>query len=216
MFRHLLNDKIGNLLNYLSTRIPNLHITKTLKLLYLIDETAFMRSGAPVTWLDYKVWEMGPVAEELYDELRYDQTISKNGEPVNLESFIKTNKKVNPNGSVNITIYPKGEFNLDQFSPFEAELIDNIIDRFGSYTTKQLIDLLHEQNTLWHKEVSSNNLKVNFQVYSKKSNHVIDFAELIKEDPIMQMAAQSAFESMQFQDDINNVQTPHKWIGNQD
>jgi len=59
MFRAQLNSKIGNLLNYLSTRIPNLNMTKALKLLYLIDETSYMRTGVPVTWLDYKVWEMG-------------------------------------------------------------------------------------------------------------------------------------------------------------
>lgn len=205
MFRNLLNKKIGNLLNYLSTKIPNLSMTKALKLLYLIDETAYTRTGVPVTWLDYKVWEMGPVAEELYNELRYDQSIVQNGEPLNLEPYIETKKTTTSNGSINITIYPKGEYNLDEFSEFEKELIDNIIDKFGSYSATQLISLLHNQNTLWHKKVSSNNLKVNFQVYGKKSNHVIDFAELIQEDPLMQMAAQSAFESMQLQEDINNI-----------
>ena len=74
MFRNQLNNKIGNLLSYLSTQIPNLSMTKALKLLYLIDETSYMQTGVSVTWLDYKVWEMGPVAEELYNELRYDQS----------------------------------------------------------------------------------------------------------------------------------------------
>ncbi len=92
MFRTQLNNKIGNLLNYLSTQIPNLSMTKLLKLLYLIDETAYFRTGVPVTWLDYKVWEMGPVAEELYNELRYDQSLIQNGEKINLEPFIFTEK----------------------------------------------------------------------------------------------------------------------------
>ena len=72
-------------------------------------------------------------------------------------------------------------------------------------TAKQLINLLHEENTLWHKYVSDNDLKLNFKVYGKKSNHTIDFAELIKDDPIKQMAAQSAFESMQMQGEIDNL-----------
>jgi uncharacterized protein YaaW (UPF0174 family) len=96
-----------------------------------------------------------------------------------------------------IIIRPKGSYKLDDFSLYEKELIDNVIDRFGTYTAKQLINLLHEENTLWHKYVSDNDLKLNFKVYGKKSNHTIDFAELIKDDPIKQMAAQSAFESMQ-------------------
>lgn len=205
MFRNVLNNKIGNLLNYLSTNIPNLHMTKVLKLLYLIDETSYARTGVPATWLDYKVWEMGPVAEELYNELRYDRTIIQNGEPINLEPFIKTEKTTNAKGKVNITIHPNGKYNLDEFSAFERELIDNIIDKFGYYTSKELINLLHEQNTLWHKKVSDNNLKLNFEVYSKKSNYVIDFAELIKEDAIMQLAAQSAYESMQLQEELSSL-----------
>jgi len=180
-------------------------MTKALKLLYLIDETAYIRSGVSVTWLDYKVWEMGPVAEELYNELRYDQTLAQNDEPINLEAFIETEKKEDKSGKVKIIIRPKGTHTLNEFSTFEKDLIDNIIDRFGSYTSTELINLLHENNSLWHKKVNDNNLKINFKVYGKKSNHSIDFAELIKDDPIMQMAAQSAYESMQLHNEMQDL-----------
>ena len=205
MFRTQLNTKIGNLLNYLSARIPKLSMTKALKLLYLIDETAYLRTGVSVTWLDYKVWEMGPVAEELYNELRFDQSIIQNGEPINLEGYIQTEKLDGGTSQVQIVIHPKGIYSLDEFSPFETELIDNVIDRFGTYTAKQLIHLLHEKNTLWHKYVTDNDLKLSFEVYGKKSNHTIDFAELIKDDPIKKLAAQTAFESMQMQEEIDNL-----------
>jgi len=205
MFRNLVNDKIGNLLNYLSTRIPSLSMTKTLKLLYLIDETAYARTGVPVTWLDYKVWEKGPVAEELYNELRYDQSLIQNGEKINLENFIETQKKDGADGNIQIFILPKGSYTLNEFSAFEKELIENIVDRFGNYTANQLVELLHEKDTLWHKSVTNHNLQLNFKVYGKKSNHSIDFSELIKEDPIKQMAAQSAFESMQLQEELENL-----------
>src|SRR5580692_4219387 len=205
MFRNQLNSKIGNLLNYLSTQIPDLSMTKALKLLYLIDETSYMQTGVSVTWLDYKVWEMGPVAEELYNELRYDQSLLQNGEAINLEEFVETEKTDGFNGQMQIIIRPKGSYKLDDFSLYEKDLIDNVIDRFGTYTAKQLINLLHEENTLWHKYVSDNDLKLNFKVYGKKSNHTIDFAELIKDDPIKQLAAQSAFESMQMQEEMDNL-----------
>jgi uncharacterized phage-associated protein len=180
-------------------------MTKALKLLYLIDETSYMRTGVSVTWLDYKVWEMGPVAEELYNELRYDQSLLQNGEPINLEKFIQTEKLERPGEHAQITIRPNGQYNLDEFSEYEIELIDNVIDRFGPYTAKQLISLLHEKNTLWHKYVTDNDLALSFEVYGKKSNYTIDFAELIKDDAIKQLAAQSAFESMQMQEEINNL-----------
>ncbi len=204
MFRTQTNKKIGNLLNYLATRIPNLSLTKTLKLLYLIDETAYSRTGVSITWFDYKVWKNGPVAEELYNELKYDQSIIQNGEKINLEPYIETQKKEKGEQTF-VDILPKGRFDLSSFSSFETELIDNIIDRFGTYTAGQLIELLHEEDTLWHKSVKNNNLSLNFKVYGSKSNHTIDFSELIKEDPIKQMAAQSAFESMQLQEDLENL-----------
>lgn len=205
MFRSQLNDKIGNLLNYLSSKIPNLSLTKLLKLLYLIDETSYTRSGTSITWLEYKVWEMGPVAEELYNELKFDQSLMQNGHPINFESFITTEKKTNEQGVTFITIHPKGEYQLNQFSEFEMELIDNVIDRFGSLTASKLINLLHEENTLWHQYVQEHNLTVNFKVYGKKSNHTIDFSQLIQDDPIMQMAAQSSFESMQLQVEFDGL-----------
>lgn len=205
MFRIQLNSKIGNLLSYLGTRIPNLNMTKALKLLYLIDETSYMRTGVPVTWLDYKVWEMGPVAEELYNELRFGHSFVQNGEAINLEQFIET-RKTNGKGQMQITIHPKKDFDLSAFSIFEKELINNVIDRFGSYSSKQLIELLHEEDTLWHQYVSDHNLQLNFRVYGKKSNHSIDFAALIKDDPFLQMSAQSAFESMQMHEEFDNLQ----------
>jgi uncharacterized phage-associated protein len=205
MFRALQNDKIGSLLNYLSANIQRLSMTKALKLLYLIDETAYARTGVPVTWMDYKVWEMGPVAEELYDELRQGRYLFENGKRVSLEDYIKTTKESDQQGGVFIIIEPVGTANMEGFSIFEKELIDNIIDRFGTYTSAQLIKLLHEEDTLWHKEVKDNNLALNFTVYGKKSNHTIDFSPLIKDDPIKQLAAQAAFESMQLQQSLKDL-----------
>lgn len=203
MFRRQTNHKIGNLLRYLASRIPHLSMTKALKLLYLIDETAFQRTGAPVTWLDYKVWKMGPVAEELYQELRYDQHTVQQTENLSLEPFIRTEKKSSKGGQMQISILPKGEADVSYFSVFEQELINNIIDRFGTYTSSQLINLLHEENTLWHRMVLEHNLKQNFEIYGNRSNHNIDFSTLIAGDPILEMAAQSAFESMQFHEDLD-------------
>jgi uncharacterized phage-associated protein len=205
MFRNQLNDKIGNLLNYLSTTITGLSMTKALKLLYLIDETSYARTGSPITWLEYKVWEMGPVAEELYNELKYKQYFIQNGKPLNFDSFIKIEKENIGEDKFQVKILPNGDYSLKEFSEFDIDIIDKIIDRFGSLTAAQLIRILHEENTLWHKYVSENNLALNFKVYSKKSNFSIDFSKLIQDDPILQMAAQSAFESMQMEEELNNL-----------
>ena len=60
-------EKIGNLLIYLAVHLNPLFHTKLIKLLYLIDENAVRDCGVPVTWLDYKVWQYGPVAPVIYE-----------------------------------------------------------------------------------------------------------------------------------------------------
>ena len=55
-------DKIGNLIVLLAGRLKPLYHTKLIKLLYLIDEEAVKDGGIPITWLDYKAWQYGPVS----------------------------------------------------------------------------------------------------------------------------------------------------------
>lgn len=43
-------------------------------------------------------------------------------------------------------------------------------------------------------------------MYGKKSNHTIDFAQLIKDHPFLQLSAQSAYESMQMHEDLIELQ----------
>ena len=64
---YLNKEKIGNLLIYIASNIKPLYHTQLLKLIYLIDEEAVKEDGVPITWLDYKVWKFGPVAQEAYD-----------------------------------------------------------------------------------------------------------------------------------------------------
>jgi len=59
MFRQLLNHKIGKLIAHIAGEIEDFSMTKLLKLLYLIDETAYASTGAPITWCDYRFGKRG-------------------------------------------------------------------------------------------------------------------------------------------------------------
>jgi hypothetical protein len=72
-------DKIGNLIIYLVDKINEIYrqkvyLTKLLKVLYIIDETAIKETGAPVTGLDYRVWKMGSVAFDVYRDLMHEKS----------------------------------------------------------------------------------------------------------------------------------------------
>lgn len=205
MFRRVNNEKIGNIVSFLASKIDYLSMTKTLKLLYIIDETAMRRVGSPITWLDYKVWEMGPVAVEIYNEIKSDEKFTYKGEQISLDSYIHLEKKKNKKrGSDEVYIKPNKDFDNGIFNKFEWNLIEEIQFKFGARNSEWLIDYLHEEDTLWHRAVQENNLKEHFNSISKKSNHSIDFHDLLVGNPILLMAAKSSYEAMEFSNNIGN------------
>lgn len=206
MFRTILNNKIGNLLCYLATQIPHLSLTKALKLLYIIDENSIKESGSPITWLDYKVWENGPVAEDIYNEVKYGQKLVVREKYFSLEQYINIEKRVNPDRKQEeVFIIAAKPYSLDDFSPFELDIIDDVIKEFGNYTAAELIQFLHAEHSLWSKLCAEKDLQYQFKVFGKKSNHSIDFSELIKDDALLQMAASSAYEALSFQENLDQT-----------
>lgn len=196
MFRDLQNEKIGNLLVYLASNIKDLGITKTLKLLYLIDETSVREVGTPVTWLEYKVWEMGPVAVDVYNEVQHLKQST-------LSSFISVERK--PAFDYETTIIKAiKNFDDSEFNDYEMELIDRIIKKYGSMLAKNLVDILHKEDTLWHKNVIKNELKFAFSLYNKRSNVVIELADLIADNDLKLIAYKSAVNALEFQTQLAN------------
>ncbi len=188
MLTSLQITKIGNLLVYLAKKIQNLNVTKALKLLYIIDETAVKETGTPLTWLTYQVWEMGPVANEIYEQ-------SQKVEQSFLKDYIKIEKQKIHNYDTNL-ILANSTFDDGEFNDYEMALIDQIIEKYGNLSAKQLINILHEENSLWHKKVQENELKKLFEIYSKKSSVNIQFTDLIQQDSLKLYIFKSALEGL--------------------
>jgi uncharacterized phage-associated protein len=204
MFRRINNDKIGNVLNYFATEIEYLSMTKTLKLLYILDETSIKETGTPVTWLDYKVWENGPVAIDVYNEIRHQEVFCYQGKELSLLQFIQLDKKFNNDrNSEEIFLKPNGRFDETIFNRYELNLLETIVFKYGNWNATELINFLHEEGSLWHKMVSEHNLINHFQQIGKITNHSIEFNDLLEDNPILQMAAKSSLEALSFQESIS-------------
>ncbi len=203
MFRPILNEKIGNTLVYLSERIPTLYLTKALKLLYLLDETSIKETGASVTWLEYKVWKLGPVAEEIHNEIRHKKVEVYGNTEFSLKPYIKTSKYQNPVEEMydSFIIESIKPFDDAEFSDYEIGLLDRIINKYGKLSSKQLVNALHQEGTLWDKLATSNDLKQLFETISK-SDITIPFYQLVQEDNVKQMAYTSAYQSLSFQEEM--------------
>lgn len=204
MFRRINNDKISNVLNYFASQIDYLSMTKTLKLLYILDETSIKETGTPVTWLDYKVWENGPVAIDVYNEIKHQEVYCYQGKELSLLKSIQLEKKFNSDrNSEEVFLKPNGNFDETIFNRYELNLLNTIVFKYGNWNATQLIEFLHEEGSLWHKMVSEHNLINHFQQIGKRTNHSIEFNDLLEDNTILQMAAKSSFDALSFQESIN-------------
>jgi hypothetical protein len=72
-----------------------------------------------------------------------------------------------PEGLVLNLIKP---FNDDEFSDYEIGVLQAVADEYGKLDSEQLIGMLHQEGTLWHKLIQANNLEQQFEL---KSNHLL-------------------------------------------
>lgn len=183
-------DKIGNLIIYLIDNIwekyrQKVYLTKLLKLLYIVDETAIKETGAPVTGLDYRVWKMGPVPFEVYEDLMHDRS-------EDLCFFADAEKKGEGEWAL---IKSVNTFDDSEFSDYEMWLIDRVIKEYGDYQRDVLIQLLHEECSLWKAVVDEKKLERKFR-RENTSRHKVDFSRLIADDPIKLNTFRNAQESL--------------------
>ena len=199
MFRDILNDKIGNLVCYIAEKTPQLSLTKLLKLLYIIDERSIMSIGSPITWLEYKAWAEGPVAEDIYNEVKNRARIEIAGKNLNLDEFITVFRQENKERKQEeIFIKNKKASSLHEFSRVEKEIINDVLREFGKLPANRLIDILHTEGGVWDKTVRRNNLENDFINFGKKSTVTLHMSELIEHDEILMLSMKSSYESLAF------------------
>lgn len=163
-------DKVGNSIIYLSEKIGELSKTKALKLIYILDELSIKQSGIPFFNLKYKVWKFGPVSEEIFIDLSSDTTLLK-----------KYVERVSKDGVT--IINPIVDFNDDEFSDNDIDLLDFVIQKFGDKTAKDLVYYTHRKNSPWHNTAIKNSvLELLEKEEINNTELLIDMTSLINHD----------------------------------
>lgn len=177
----LAQEKAFNALVYFAERIKLLYLTKAIKLLYMADEQAIKETGVPITWLDYKAWKFGPVPEDVYNKVKQVDNLQKleNGDGTIYSLKVSDPPADLPEGLV---LNPVKPFNDDEFSDYEIGVLQAVVDKYGKLTSEQLVGMLHQEGTLWHKVVQANNLQQQFELKSNRSDYVIEFTNLLDTD----------------------------------
>ncbi|MBU2928025.1 SocA family protein [Winogradskyella psychrotolerans] len=163
-------DKVGNSIIYLSEKIGELSKTKALKLIYILDELSIKKSGIPFFNLKYKVWKFGPVSEEIFIDLSSETTLLKNYIERTSEEGVTV-------------IKPIVEFNDDEFSDNDIDLLNFVIEQFGDKTAKDLVYYTHRKNSPWHNTAKENSvLELLEKEEINNTELLIDMASLINHD----------------------------------
>jgi len=142
--------KNGALLAYIAKNIPGINLRKLLKILYLIDEKFMKLRGFPLTWFDYYAWAKGPVAPEVY-------AVKDGAFPKYVVCHKDTKGKdiVEPVLQNDYHVFKQ----MDEFSPYEIEGVDDVILEYANSTADELSALTHEEDSLWSRIVRENHVK---------------------------------------------------------
>ncbi|MDR1199082.1 MAG: SocA family protein [Prevotellaceae bacterium] len=150
-------NKIGNAIVYIASRVNDLSKTKLLKLLYKIEKHSVVKHQTPFFGITFYAWQFGPVAKDIFIDL-------SNDEPILFSEFIST-EQINDN----VYIQPKTNFNDDEFSDNDINIMDEVIAKYGNKTANEISESTHKVNSAWHNTAVKNNLLKLFR--DKKINH---------------------------------------------
>lgn len=173
-------NKIGNLLAYISSVVSDVNLRKLIKLVYLIDERSVATRGIAVTWLDYYVWEKGPVSPYIYDVKNQGGAFA---------SFIST--AINEEGKIIVSPLVSKQDSALLFSTKELLLIDSILNEYGRMSADELTEVTHRVGGLWDKACKLHHLDFSKQ---QKTNIKLDLCDLVAEDEEKKGIYEDAYE----------------------
>ncbi len=189
------NTKNGMLLAYIANRMPDIHLRKLLKIVFLIDEFFVKKRGYPLTWFTYYAWAKGPVAREVYD--------IKDG---NFSNFVKANKVLAPGENRTKWVVNATEPNLskiqlfekmEDFSTAELDTIDTLLDQYTDKSADELTSMTHQSDSLWSQVVAEK--KLVFDENHKQSEVEIPLIRHIENDKHLMDVYEDAKWNMEFQ-----------------
>lgn len=152
--------KLGNAAAFIAQRAKYPYKTEVLKLLFLMEEQMVQRYHVPFLGIPFSVWRMGPVSVDVFEEL--------SDGPALLDEYIML--QFNGQG---IRVTPKGEFEDDEFSNAELEMMERVMAKYGQMNSDELIAETHRDGGLWKVTAEENCLLEDFEQRRANSSSVV-------------------------------------------
>lgn len=143
-------EKLINTIIYFSQNTKCCGKTKLFKLLYFLDFEHFKVTGRSVTGLSYHAWKMGPVPQELFDEI-------ESPEP-DMAEALRISEIPTQRGRPMLTFNPTRAFSREHFTSREMRLLESLAKEYYYTSTDDMIEATHLENQPWHRvyEVEGN------------------------------------------------------------
>lgn len=189
-FSEYTKQKLGNTIVYIARKKSNLSKTQLLILLYLMEERMALKYHIPFIGIPFEVWQIGPVAKDVFVDL--------SDSPYLLKNFVKTDFK---DGGTFIEAI--ADFDDNEFSECEIEMMDEILAKYGNMTVSDLVSETHKEGTLWYRTAVRTGLLEAFNKYEcNNSDQQVDFTEEMTD-----CAAEDYRESLNIQQTANLLNT---------
>jgi len=134
-------NKVVEMINYLASKVSRLYKVKLMKMLWYSDALHFKRNGVAISGLAYSALPKGAVPEG------YDQIVLLNG-----VSF----DQIWYGENIAYKFYPTPGFKIQELTPSEIEVLDDIIANLGGLNTEQIVERMHNEEA--YKCTESNRL----------------------------------------------------------
>lgn len=169
-FSEASKKKLGNAILYIAKNAKYPYKTEVLKLLFLMEERMVQLYHVPFLAIPFSVWRLGPVSVDVFEEL--------SDGPVLLDGFISL--QTNNNG---VKVIAEKEFDEDEFSDAELDVMEHVMRKYGSMTSEQLINETHKDGSLWQITAKEHGLLNDFEAKrANSSNIILDMGSLLCPD----------------------------------
>ena len=208
--------RLGNVVMYIAAHAKYPYKTEVLKLLYLMEERMVQKYHVPMLSIPFSVWRLGPVSVDVFEELSDGPVLlgdfitlqfnrwSSDGHPCTHEDGRVATEVDVVNGQ-GIKVIPNREFDADEFSDTELQVMREVMERYGQMNSEELIAETHKEGSLWRETAKEHGLLEDFeQKRANSSPVIIDMARFLSSS-----AREYYEETMETRETSNMVRLGH-------
>ncbi|MCX6762966.1 MAG: Panacea domain-containing protein [Candidatus Moranbacteria bacterium] len=140
--------KINDMLAFFADNVPDLTVTKIMKLFYYSDFISFAEKDTPITNDVYYKLPYGPVPTFIKNEINTLTFSTMLGVEIGNSQLSKNfgvEQKQMGRYKGFVVKNTSKKSNLDNLSSYEVSLIKRVVKKFGNYTAKKLTDQSHKE-----------------------------------------------------------------------